>query len=86
MYPSVWMQKKLALKSGAILVFASVTKKQESSKMAQERYNILCKGRKIYQNLTEEEYFDTMENLSEQFYETGSPNPSELETEIYLEN
>ena len=54
--------------------------------MAKERYNILCNGRKIYQNLTEEEYFDTMEDLSEQFYETGSPNPSELETEIYLEN
>jgi len=54
--------------------------------MAQERYNILCKGRKIYQNLTEEEYFDIMEDLSIQFYQTGSPNPNELETEIYLEN
>jgi hypothetical protein len=54
--------------------------------MAQERYNILCNGRKIYQDLTEEEYFDTMENLSQQFYQTGSPNPSELETKIYLEN
>lgn len=74
------------MKSGAILASASVTKKQESSKMAQDRYNILCKGRKIYQNLTEEEYFDTMEDLSQQFYKTGSPNPSELETEIYLEN
>jgi hypothetical protein len=54
--------------------------------MSQERYNILCKGRKIYHNLTEEEYFDTMEDLSEKFYQTDSPNPSELETEIYLEN
>ena len=74
------------MKSGVILAFASVTRKQESSKMSQERYNILCKGRKIYHNLTEEEYFDTMEDLSEKFYQTGSPNPSELETEIYLEN
>ena len=54
--------------------------------MAQDRYNILCKGRKIYQHLTVEEYFDTTEDLSQQFYKTGSPNPSELETEIYLEN
>ena len=86
MYPSVWMQKKQDLKSGAILAFASVTRSHVLSKMAQERYNILCNGRKIYQNLTEEEYFDTMEDLSQQFYETGSPSPNELETEIYLEN
>jgi hypothetical protein len=47
-----------------------------------EKYNILCKGRKIYSNLTEEEYFDVMENLSIEFYQTGSPNPYEIETEI----
>lgn len=49
------------------------------------RYSILCKGRKIYNDLTEEEYFDTMEDLAQQFYETGSPDPSELETEITKE-
>jgi len=54
--------------------------------MSQEFYNILCKGRKIYSNLTEEEYFNTMEDLSEQFYQTGSPNPNEIETEIIGEN
>ena len=47
------------------------------------KYNILCNGRKIYNALTEEEYFDTMEDLSIQFYETGSPQPSEIETEMY---
>jgi len=47
------------------------------------KYNILCNGRKIYKALTEEEYFDTMEDLSIQFYETGSPQPSEIETEMY---
>jgi hypothetical protein len=47
-----------------------------------EKYNILCKGRKIYSNLTEEEYFDIMEDLSTKFYQTGSPNPNEIETEI----
>ena len=49
------------------------------------KYNILCKGRKIYIDLTEEEYFNTMEDLSEQFYRTGSPNPNEIETEV-IEN
>jgi hypothetical protein len=47
-----------------------------------ERYNILCKGRKIYSDLSQEEYFDTMEDLALQYYETGSPNPTELQTEI----
>jgi hypothetical protein len=50
--------------------------------MIKESYNILCKGRKIYSNLTEEEYFNTMEDLSIEFYKTGSPRPEDLETEI----
>jgi hypothetical protein len=45
-------------------------------------YNILVKGRKIYSNLSEEEYFDIMEDLSMQFYEVGSPNPTDIDTEI----
>ena len=54
--------------------------------MANERYNILCKGRRIYSSLTEEEYFNVMEDLSIEFYQTGSPNPEDIETEILLEN
>jgi hypothetical protein len=54
--------------------------------MSNERYNILCKGRKIYTCLTEEEYFNTMEDLSIDFYQTGSPKPEDLETEILVEN
>jgi hypothetical protein len=65
-----------------ILAFGLVMKKQESFKMSKESYNILCKGRKIYSNLTQEEYFDIMEDLSIGFYQTGSPRPEELETEI----
>ena len=47
-----------------------------------ERYNVLCNGRIMYTMLTEEEYFDVMENLSLEFYQTGSPNPEDIETEI----
>jgi hypothetical protein len=47
-----------------------------------EVYNILCNGRKIYSNLSEEEYFNVMEDLADEFYQTGSPNPNEIETEI----
>lgn len=46
------------------------------------KYNILCRGRKIYSSLTEKEYFDTMEDLAIEYYQTGSPDPQELETEI----
>ena len=50
------------------------------------KYNILCRGRKIYIDLAEEEYFNTMEDLAIDFYQTGSPNPNEIETEIIGEN
>jgi hypothetical protein len=50
--------------------------------MTNETYNILCRGRQIYTSLTEEEYFNVMEDLAIQFYQTGSPRPEELETEI----
>jgi hypothetical protein len=70
------------LKFGVILAFASDTKKQGLFDMTNETYNILCKGRKIYTGLTQEEYFDVMEDLSIEFYQTGSPRPEDLETEI----
>ena len=74
------------MKSGVILAFALGTKSQELFEMANERYNILCKGRRIYTALTEEEYFDVMEDLSIEYYQTSSPSPEDLETEILLEN
>jgi hypothetical protein len=54
--------------------------------MSNELYNIYCRGRRIYSHLTEEEYFDTMEDLSIEYYQTGSPRPDELDTEIIKEN
>lgn len=70
------------MKFGAILVSESGTKKQELFDTMADKYNILCKGRKIYSSLTEEEYFNVMEDLANDFYQTGSPNPHEIETEI----
>jgi hypothetical protein len=58
------------------------TKKQGLFDSMATRYNILCRGRKIYTMLTEEEYFDTMDDLSAEFYQTGHPHPSEIETEF----
>ena len=50
--------------------------------MTTELYTILHRNEVLYEHLTEGEYFDTMEDLSQRFYETGSPNPSELNTLI----
>ena len=51
---------------------------------SRERYTILCDGQILYTNLTENEYFDTMDILSEQFYENGCPSPNSIETKITL--
>ena len=73
------------MKSGVILAFALDTKRQESFDMANSLYNVYCKGRKIFSHLTEEEFFNIMEDLSQEFYQTGSPSPEEIETEIIEE-
>ena len=70
------------MRFGVTLAFESGTKKHELFEKMKEVYNILCNGRKIYSNLSEEEYFDIMEDLATEFYQTGSPNPNEIETEI----
>ena len=36
----------------------------------------------IYENLTEDEYFEKLEDLAQEYYDTGIPNPVDLKTEI----
>ena len=50
----------------------------------QELYNVTVNG-KVYSELTEEEYMDLMEDLSQEFYQTGTPHPDSIVTETYLE-
>ena len=50
--------------------------------MSLTKYTILHKGKVMYRNLTEEEYFDTIEDLSEQYYQKGFPRPQDLETKM----
>lgn len=52
----------------------------------QESFRILCNGRVIYQNLSQEEMFETMDDLSQQFYDTGLPNPHDLIIECMSES
>ena len=48
----------------------------------QTKYTILHKGDILYKNLTEEEYFDIMEDLSIEYYQKGFSRPQDLETKI----
>ena len=50
--------------------------------MDKTKYTILHKGKVLYKNLTENEYFDIMEDLSIEYYQKGSPKPQDLETKI----
>jgi len=47
-----------------------------------EKYTILHKGKVLYKGLTQEEYFDIMEDLSIEFYQKGTPRPQDLKTNI----
>jgi len=53
--------------------------------MSNDLYTVSIKGRRVYSNLSVYEYMDLMENLSIEFYQTGSPEPSDIKTTIYNE-
>ena len=48
----------------------------------QELYSISHEGKILYEGLTEEEYFDKMQDLADEYYENGTPHPLELKTEV----
>ena len=52
----------------------------------QELYRILIDDEVLFDTLGQSEYFNRIEDLSIQFYKTGSPNPDSSKTEIYLED
>ena len=66
------------MKSGVILVLESGMRKREL-------YNILIDNKVVFGDLGESEYFTRMEDLSIQYYQTGSPHPDTIKTETYLE-
>ena len=46
-------------------------------------YDIIIEGEPKYTRLSEEEFFDTMEDLSEGFYKEGTPHPSTVQHVTY---
>ena len=51
-----------------------------------ELYRIIRDGKVIIDDLSQMEYFDIMEDLAIEFYQTGSPTNEQLKTETYLED
>jgi len=47
-----------------------------------ERYSIYIQGECKFSDLSQFEFFDIMEDLAIEFYQTGKPNPSDIRTEI----
>ncbi len=74
------------MRFGVILVSELGTKKLALSDMRRELYTILHKGQVLAEGLTQEEYFDKLADLAEDFYSAGAPNPSELDTQITTED
>ena len=50
--------------------------------MSVSRYNILRNDKVIFSDLSEMEYFNMMEDLAVEFYQTGTPHPDEITYEI----
>ena len=48
----------------------------------QELYSISHEGKILYEGLTEEEYFDKIQDLADEYYENGTPHPLELDTDV----
>lgn len=52
------------------------------NKVNKDSYTVLVKGVVKYNNLTESEYFDIMDNLAIEYYQSGHPRPSDIKTII----
>ena len=69
------------MRSGVILASVSAMKKPESSEV-----HVVCvEGRVVFSG-TEDEALDMITDLSIQYYETGSPEPSTITLERIPEN
>ena len=50
-----------------------------------ELYNIFEGDKLLFENLTQDEYFDAMEDLASEYYENGSHHPQGLRTETIIQ-
>ena len=50
-----------------------------------ELHRILVKGEVLFDKLGQTEFFARMEDLAIEYYQTGSPHPDTITTEIIIE-
>ena len=53
--------------------------------MSGETYTVYINGKEKFNSLTRMEYFDLMEDLSIEFYQTGTPDPNDISYKINKE-
>ena len=46
------------------------------------RYNILIGGKVIHENLSQDDYFNKIEDLAQDFYIDGMPDPTSITTQF----
>lgn len=51
-----------------------------------DKYDIYCRDRKIYKEVSEEEMLDILADMADQFHETGSPDPDTIHVELIEES
>ncbi len=49
----------------------------------EHRFNILIEGQVVHKAVTQEMFFDIMEDLSNAYYETGFPDPKTISHTIH---
>jgi hypothetical protein len=54
--------------------------------MAEDRYTIQVNGEVLFKSLSQDEYFDRMEDLALEYYQRGVPRPESIQTIIINEN
>tara|TARA_X000000368_G_scaffold136719_1_gene107405 strand:- start:30616 stop:30783 length:168 start_codon:yes stop_codon:yes gene_type:complete len=52
----------------------------------QELYNIIVNDKVVFSSLSQMEMFERLEDLSIEFYQTGTPHPNQIRTEIITED
>jgi hypothetical protein len=48
-----------------------------------ELYRVYRDGKVLFEDMSQSAYFELMENLAIEYYQTGSPTSDQLKTEVY---
>ena len=74
------------MRFGVILASELVTKKLGFCDIMIEKYDVYIDGKLEHSRLSEDEYFDLMEDYAEGFYEKGTIAPGSITFKINIED